>query len=77
MKPRTKFFILLIFAFTMIILVSCTPTPNCSATYNVTKTTDTNDGVCSPGDCSLREAVPMPMPARAHTQLTCRLAVIH
>lgn len=57
MKPRTKFLILLIFAFTLIILASCTPTPNCSATYNVTKTADTNDGVCSPGDCSLREAV--------------------
>ncbi|MFV1949305.1 MAG: choice-of-anchor Q domain-containing protein [Anaerolineales bacterium] len=57
MKPRKKFIILLIFGFTLIILASCTPTPNCSATYTVTKTADTNDGVCSPGDCSLREAV--------------------
>jgi len=57
MKPRTKFFFLLTFAFTMIVLASCTPVPNCSATYTVTKTTDTNDGVCSLGDCSLREAV--------------------
>ncbi len=59
MKPRTKLFILLIFGFTLIILASCTPTPNCPATYTytVTKITDTNDGVCSLGDCSLREAV--------------------
>lgn len=28
-----------------------------AATYTVTKTTDTNDGLCSAGDCSLREAL--------------------
>ena len=27
------------------------------ATFNVTKTADTNDGTCSPTDCSLREAI--------------------
>ena len=26
-------------------------------TFNVTKTADTNDGACTPTDCSLREAV--------------------
>jgi CSLREA domain-containing protein len=31
--------------------------PNCVVNYTVTKEEDTNDGVCSSLDCSLREAV--------------------
>ncbi len=57
MKSSTKLLILLLFGFTLIILAGCTPVPNCAATYTVTKIADTNDGVCSLGDCSLREAV--------------------
>ncbi len=57
MNPRTKWLIPLLFGITLILVTSCTPTPSCVPVYAVTKTTDTNDGVCSPGDCSLREAV--------------------
>jgi CSLREA domain-containing protein len=57
MKPRSKWLILLLFGFMLILITSCTPTPFCAPTYNVTKIIDTNDGVCSPADCSLREAV--------------------
>ncbi|MCJ7735608.1 MAG: CSLREA domain-containing protein, partial [Anaerolineales bacterium] len=57
MKPRTKWIILLIFGTLLFLIASCTPTPSCVPVYNVTKSADTNDGVCSPGDCSLREAV--------------------
>ncbi|MGB7539394.1 MAG: choice-of-anchor Q domain-containing protein [Anaerolineales bacterium] len=44
--------------FLFALLVSCggTPVP-CDADILVTKTADTNDGVCSGADCSLREAV--------------------
>jgi len=38
-------------------LVGCTPSPVCTPVYNVTKTVDTNDGVCDGPDCSLREAI--------------------
>ncbi len=49
---------LLLSAVLMLILISaCDPVPNCVGPYNITKTDDTNDGVCSTGDCSLREAV--------------------
>lgn len=50
----TMFSIVLLFGF---FLVSCTPSPVCTPVYNVTKTADTNDGVCDASDCSLREAV--------------------
>lgn len=39
-----------------ILLVLCLTTAAFSATYRVTKTADTNDGVCD-ADCSLREAI--------------------
>lgn len=51
------------FKFTLITLLmvilgaACTPTPVCDPVYIVNKTVDTNDGVCSGTDCSLREAV--------------------
>ena len=54
MKPRLKIIVLLIFCTLALLLGACTP---CPATYNVTKTADTNDGFCRPWDCSLREAV--------------------
>jgi len=57
MKPSAKPLILVLLALLMIALSSCTPAPHCAPIYNVTKTADTNDGVCSPSDCSLREAV--------------------
>ncbi|TFH34207.1 MAG: CSLREA domain-containing protein, partial [Anaerolineales bacterium] len=41
----------------LILGVACAPTPICVPIYVVTKTADTNDGVCSATDCSLREAV--------------------
>ena len=31
--------------------------PDAAKVFNVTKTADTNDGACTPADCSLREAV--------------------
>jgi CSLREA domain-containing protein len=40
-----------------LLLVGCTPSPVCTPVYNVTKTADTNDGVCEASDCSLREAI--------------------
>ena len=62
MKSQTKWIILLIFSCLFFLLSACefelpTPTPICVPTYDVTKPDDTDDGVCSPGDCSLREAV--------------------
>ena len=57
MKLQSKWLILLIFGLLLILITSCTPAPFCAPTYTVTKIADTNDGVCSPGDCSLREAV--------------------
>jgi len=57
MKSQTKWIVLLIFSCLLFLFTACTPIPNCDLVYNVTKTDDTNDGVCSPGDCSLREAV--------------------
>jgi CSLREA domain-containing protein len=46
-----------VLAFLGLYLVGCTPSPVCVPVYNVTKTADTNDGVCDASDCSLREAV--------------------
>ncbi|MEJ2447288.1 MAG: CSLREA domain-containing protein, partial [Anaerolineales bacterium] len=57
MKPIIKWAALLFIAGSAILFASCTPTPVCTSVYNVTKTADTNDMVCSSGDCSLREAV--------------------
>ena len=57
MKLHSKILLQVITVFILGILASCTPTPVCAPVYNVTKTADTNDGVCSGGDCSLREAV--------------------
>jgi CSLREA domain-containing protein len=57
MKSQTKWIVLLIFSCLLFLFSACTPIPNCDLVYNVTKPDDTNDGVCSPGDCSLREAV--------------------
>jgi CSLREA domain-containing protein len=41
----------------ILVLSACAPTPVCVDEYIVNKTADTNDGVCSASDCSLREAV--------------------
>lgn len=52
---------LLTFSCVLFLFTACvpfpTPTPACVPIYDVTKPDDTDDGVCSPGDCSLREAV--------------------
>jgi len=49
---------ILVLAGSVLVLASaCTPSPVCDPVYNVTKTADTNDGICSALDCSLREAV--------------------
>ncbi len=39
------------------IAAACAPSPVCDSVYTVNKTADTNDGVCSATDCSLREAI--------------------
>lgn len=49
--------ILLLAGSVLVLVAACTPSPVCDPVYTVTKTVDTNDGVCSAGDCSLREAV--------------------
>jgi CSLREA domain-containing protein len=50
---------LLVFAVTAGCGPSSSPLPCSTLTITVTKTADTNDGVCSAADCSLREAVIM------------------
>jgi CSLREA domain-containing protein len=57
MKYSAKPIILAAFVLLLFALASCTPMPVCAPVYNVTKIADTDDGVCSPSDCSLREAV--------------------
>lgn len=57
MKPQSKWWLLLLFVSLLFLFSACTPTPNCVVNYTVTKIEDTNDGVCSNLDCSLREAV--------------------
>ncbi len=61
MTNRSKFLIILVLGMLALLVSACdlipTPAPVCAAVYNVTKPDDTDDGVCSPGDCSLREAV--------------------
>lgn len=57
-KCFLRMFVILCLALIAIALQGCTPIPNCSVSlYEVTKFDDTNDGVCSASDCSLREAV--------------------
>jgi len=57
MKPLSKWWLLLLLVPLLVLFSACTPTPNCAVNYTVTKEEDTNDGVCSNLDCSLREAV--------------------
>ncbi|MDZ7844889.1 MAG: choice-of-anchor Q domain-containing protein [Anaerolineales bacterium] len=58
MNSKLRFFLIGAFTGLGFLLSSCTPIPNCgTADYHVTKEEDTFDGVCSAGDCSLREAV--------------------
>jgi len=57
MKSFLKLSLILTAAYLLLILTACDPIPNCAGPYTVTKTEDTDDGVCSTGDCSLREAV--------------------
>ena len=59
MKPHAKWLVLILIGCFLTLFSACTwdPAPVCVVTYNVTKTDDTNDGVCSTLDCSLREAV--------------------
>ena len=58
MMRKTACLILLSGILATLVVTGCAPTPNCSVSeYVVTKYTDTNDGVCDGGDCSLREAV--------------------
>lgn len=58
MNIKLRFFLIGAFTFLGFTLSSCTPVPNCGVSdYHVTKEEDTFDGVCSAGDCSLREAV--------------------
>jgi CSLREA domain-containing protein len=57
MKPQSKWWLLLLFISLLFLFSACTPAPYCDANYTVTKTADTDDGVCHPSDCSLREAV--------------------
>lgn len=57
MKTWLKLSILCSALCLVVIIGACTPIPNCVPVYDVTKTDDTDDGVCSAGDCSLREAV--------------------
>lgn len=53
-KPRRNSFLLAIFAFAFIILLSSVAIK--ATTFTVTKIADTNDGICD-SDCSLREAI--------------------
>ena len=57
MNPRIKWPLLVVTIALLLLATSCDPIPSCVPVYTVTKTDDTNDGVCSAGDCSLREAV--------------------
>lgn len=40
-----------------LVALAALPATGQAADYTVTKTADTDDGTCSPGDCSLREAI--------------------
>ncbi len=56
-QRKNRPYMYLITAFLGLFLFACTPSPVCTPVYDVTKTADTNDGVCDASDCSLREAV--------------------
>ena len=56
-SSRTRLITILALGLILAVLSACAPTPVCESAYTVTKTIDTNDGVCSVSDCSLREAV--------------------
>jgi CSLREA domain-containing protein len=57
MKRRHTIRLLLLAGCALLLAAACTPSPVCDPVYVVTKTIDTNDGVCSASDCSLREAI--------------------
>lgn len=58
MGRKVAFLLLLCGIVAALLAAGCAPAPNCSVSeYVVTKFTDSNDGVCDGGDCSLREAV--------------------
>jgi CSLREA domain-containing protein len=57
MKHQSTLWLLLFLVSLLLLFSACTPTPNCDVYYTVTKEEDTDDGVCSNSDCSLREAV--------------------
>jgi CSLREA domain-containing protein len=57
MNRHSTLHILLLAIAALLLASACTPSPVCEPVYLVTKTDDTNDGVCSASDCSLREAV--------------------
>lgn len=40
-----------------LLALCCSAAPASAANFTVTKTADTNDGACAPGNCSLRDAV--------------------
>jgi CSLREA domain-containing protein len=53
----TRLLIFMVLGLILVVSAACAPIPVCVPEYTVTKTTDTNDGVCNVSDCSLREAV--------------------
>jgi len=55
-SSRTRLMTIVALGLILAVLSACSP-PVCVPAYTVTKTIDTNDGVCSVSDCSLREAV--------------------
>lgn len=57
MTPKRSLKLFSVALIFLIFGVACAPTPICAPIYIVSKTADTNDGVCSATDCSLREAV--------------------
>ena len=57
MKPSRLLVTCLCGLMGLLALSACGSPLVCVAEYIVTKTADTNDGVCSAGDCSLREAI--------------------
>ncbi len=54
-SSSTRLMIIMVLGLILAVLSACSPV--CVPAYTVTKTNDTNDGVCSGSDCSLREAV--------------------
>lgn len=56
-SSNTRLLTIMALGLILAVLSACAPSPVCVPEYTVTKTTDTNDGVCNVSDCSLREAV--------------------